>query len=149
MNQTFEAVCLAYFMERVLGNKNDPEMATLRDLMDQGLKRGIVKPLACHVFRKDQAEEAFRLMATGKHTGKVLLKMTDDSESTSKMATANPRQRPMATTKKITFAANKSYIVVGGLGGFGLEVCYWLIKKGARKLFITSRNEDSLPQVLY
>lgn len=155
MNQTFEAVCLAYFMEKVSQSKNDPEMGILRDLMDQGLRRGIVKPLARHVFCKDQAEEAFRMMATGKHTGKVLLKMIDDSDgistsgtSTSGMSTSlgiNQRQRPMTTVKKITFDANKSYIVIGGLGGFGLEVCYWLVKKGARKLFITSRTGMRTP----
>ena len=153
MNQTFEAVCLAYFMEKVSQSKNDPEMAILRDLMDQGLKRGIVKPLARHVFKKEQAEEAFRMMATGKHTGKVLLKMVDDGTSspqasTSPMAaslTSNQRQRPMVTTKKITFHAEKSYIVIGGLGGFGLEICFWLVKKGARKLFITSRTGMKTP----
>lgn len=32
------------------------------------------------------------------------------------------------------------YIVVGGLGGFGLELADWLIMRGARKLVLTSRR---------
>lgn len=32
------------------------------------------------------------------------------------------------------------YIFQGGLGGFGLELCDWLILRGARKLVLTSRK---------
>ena len=35
----------------------------------------------------------------------------------------------------------KSYLIVGGLGGFGLELANWLIDRGARKLVLTSRSE--------
>ena len=34
----------------------------------------------------------------------------------------------------------KSYIVVGGLGGFGFELCQWLVCRGARHLIMTSRT---------
>lgn len=32
------------------------------------------------------------------------------------------------------------YVIVGGLGGFGLELADWLIMRGARKLVLTSRR---------
>lgn len=32
------------------------------------------------------------------------------------------------------------YVVIGGLGGFGLELADWLIMRGARKLLLTSRR---------
>lgn len=35
---------------------------------------------------------------------------------------------------------NKSYIITGGLGGFGLELSQWLIDRGARNLVLTSRS---------
>ena len=35
---------------------------------------------------------------------------------------------------------DKSYILVGGLGGFGLELAEWLVKEGAIKLVLTSRS---------
>lgn len=35
---------------------------------------------------------------------------------------------------------NKTYIITGGLGGFGLELAEWLIERGAYKLILTSRS---------
>ena len=32
------------------------------------------------------------------------------------------------------------YLITGGLGGFGIELAQWLIKRGARKLVLTSRQ---------
>lgn len=37
-------------------------------------------------------------------------------------------------------SSNKSYLILGGLGGFGLELADWLILRGARNLILTSRN---------
>ena len=34
----------------------------------------------------------------------------------------------------------KSYIITGGLGGFGLELAQWLVERGAKKLVLTSRS---------
>lgn len=33
-----------------------------------------------------------------------------------------------------------SYVITGGLGGFGLELADWLILRGALKLVLTSRT---------
>lgn len=35
---------------------------------------------------------------------------------------------------------NKSYLILGGLGGFGLELADWLILRGAKNLVLTSRT---------
>lgn len=34
----------------------------------------------------------------------------------------------------------KSYVITGGLGGFGLELAQWLVERGAKKLVLTSRS---------
>lgn len=34
----------------------------------------------------------------------------------------------------------KSYIITGGLGGFGLELAQWLVERGAQKIILTSRS---------
>lgn len=36
--------------------------------------------------------------------------------------------------------ASHSYIITGGLGGFGLELAHWLTERGARRLVLTSRS---------
>lgn len=35
---------------------------------------------------------------------------------------------------------NKSYLILGGLGGFGLELADWLILRGAKNLVLTSKT---------
>ena len=35
---------------------------------------------------------------------------------------------------------DKTYVVTGGLGGFGLALLEWLGQMGARKLFVTSKR---------
>jgi len=39
---------------------------------------------------------------------------------------------------RITCDPHKSHVIVGGLGGFGLELAQWLVERGARYLVLTS-----------
>ena len=48
---------------------------TVRDLVSAGIKDGTVRPLSHSTFKRDQVEQAFRFMATGKHIGKVLIEV--------------------------------------------------------------------------
>ena len=84
------------------------------------------------MFDRDEVEEAFRFMAQGKHIGKVLVQVRpeDDSRSLVKLLA---HARSMCDPKK-------SYIITGGLGGFGLELAHWLVERGARNLVLTSRR---------
>lgn len=75
-------------------------------------------------------------MASGKHIGKVVIKVRDEEA-----------QKAMQPTTKLINAISrtymhkeKSYILVGGLGGFGLELGHWLISRGAKNLILTSRS---------
>lgn len=49
---------------------------------------------------------------------------------------------PTLTTavSKLFCPAHKSYVIAGGLGGFGLELAQWLVLRGAQKLVLTSRS---------
>lgn len=38
-----------------------------------------------------------------------------------------------------------SYIIVGGLGGFGIEMTDWLVMRGCRKVVLSSRKGITLP----
>ena len=42
--------------------------------------------------------------------------------------------------RRTYFDPKKSYIITGGLGGFGLELTQWLIDRGATKVILTSRS---------
>ena len=77
-----------------------------------------------------QVEEAFRFMAAGKHIGKVLIQIRDEASH----SLALPAIRRFACNPE------KSYLLIGGLGGFGLELAGWLAERGAKHLVITSRG---------
>ena len=52
----------------------------------------------------------------------------DESDSLSLTAIPSPTCHP-----------HKCHIIVGGLGGFGLELAHWLVEHGAKYLVLTSR----------
>lgn len=100
-----------------------------------GIESGVVKPLPRTVFQENQVEEAFRFMSTGKHRGRVLIQMRNEL---GKMPTS--LVRTIYAVPKIYFNPRKSYIITGGLGGIGLELANWMIKKGATKIVLNSRR---------
>lgn len=51
---------------------------------------------------------------------------------------AQPTQ--ISAISKTFCPAHKSYIITGGLGGFGLELARWLVLRGAQRLVLTSRS---------
>ncbi|KAK9701631.1 Phosphopantetheine attachment site [Popillia japonica] len=105
------------------------EKKQVMKLVSEGIKNGAVRPLMNTVFAETQIEEAFRFMASGKHIGKVSLQIREEESSRQQQA-----QRPKAANP------DKTYVLVGGLGGFGLELTKWLIFRGATKIVLTSRS---------
>jgi len=93
---------------------------------------GTVRPLKTTVFDRDEIEPAFRFMAQGKHIGKVVIQVRPEDESKSVVKLV-AHARSMCDPRK-------SYVVTGGLGGFGLELSHWLVERGARNLVLTSRR---------
>lgn len=111
---------------------NPFERKIIYDLMEDDLRKGIIKPLHSTVFEVEEIENAFRYLGTGKHVGKVMIRMRDE---------ANPKcSVPLIVQQKVFCNANKVYIILGGLGGFGLELADWLMLRGARRLVLSSRR---------
>ncbi|XP_036924219.1 fatty acid synthase [Sturnira hondurensis] len=106
-------------------------------LLRAGIQDGVVRPLKCTVFPKSQVEDAFRYMAQGKHIGKVVVQVREEERDA---VLQGPQPTLMAAVSKIFFPAHKSYVITGGLGGFGLELAHWLVLRGAQKLVLTSRS---------
>ena len=71
---TFTAVNL------IATHKSDSQAQAqlISNVMDL-VRRGIVKPITpLNIYRYSEIEDAFKLMQTGKHTGKIILKASDD-----------------------------------------------------------------------
>ncbi|EUA02502.1 zinc-binding dehydrogenase family protein [Mycobacterium kansasii 732] len=67
-------------------------------------------------FSLRDAADAFRLMASGKHTGKIVISIPD---SGSIEAVASPPPVPLVSP-------DGGYLIVGGMGGLGFVVARWL-----------------------
>lgn len=112
------------------------EKIVLHNIVRDGMLEGGVRPLTREVFSQDRVEEAFRFMAAGKHIGKVLIKIRDEEEQ----RLFKPLPCPMQASPRFFCQKEASYVVCGGLGGFGLELADWLVLRDCRKLVLTSRT---------
>ncbi|KAM4664019.1 fatty acid synthase [Discoglossus pictus] len=129
-NVAFHGILLDALFEE--GNREWEEVS---NLLQNGIKEGVVKPLKCTVFSRQEVEPAFRFMAQGKHIGKVLLKVRDEE-----MDPSSCDSDVVSAIARTSFPPTKSYIITGGLGGFGLELAHWLIERGVQRLVLTSRS---------
>ncbi|KAF5280721.1 hypothetical protein FQA39_LY18004 [Lamprigera yunnana] len=99
--------------------------------VEDALRMGCVKPLHRTVFERDEVDQAYRYMAGGKHVGKILVKIREENKQSPKLFKCLPR---------FYCDSEMTYVVIGGLGGFGLELVDWLIVRGATKVAIVSRT---------
>lgn len=77
---------------------------------------GKLRPLKHEVFSMEQTQDAFRRMAQGKHTGKLVISVKD---------------------------TGGAYLITGGYGALGLQIAQWLAKQGASMLHLVGRSKPS------
>ncbi|HLY89740.1 MAG TPA: SDR family NAD(P)-dependent oxidoreductase, partial [Acetobacteraceae bacterium] len=94
---------------------------------------GALRPLPHRVMGYADVVEAFRVMQSAEHIGKLVLSVER----------AAPRVAPRPTG----FAAEPAgaYVVSGGVNGFGLETAKWLAARGARHLALVGRRGGKTP----
>ncbi len=118
---------LSYFgvdADQLLTHRPKLTARVFRDLVD-GFEDGRFTALPYRVYAADRATEAFRLMQQSGHVGKILIRPPVLKES---------KAKPTA------IKADATYLVAGGLGGFGVETARFLVERGARHLVLTSRS---------
>jgi acyl transferase domain-containing protein/NADPH:quinone reductase-like Zn-dependent oxidoreductase/acyl carrier protein len=98
--------------------------------------RGALKPLPYRAFPADQAIDAFRYMQQSRQIGKIVLGFQDP------IARVQPGPAKKAT---LALPADATYLVTGGLSGFGLSTARWLVSKGARHLVLVGRRGIATP----
>jgi acyl transferase domain-containing protein/NADPH:quinone reductase-like Zn-dependent oxidoreductase/acyl carrier protein len=108
--------------------------ALLGDLLRrlvQDARAGTLAPLPQSVYPIGEATSAFRFMQQSKHIGKIALSMQPSEKSPLNLA---PSEDPLA------LHADATYLITGGLGGFGLAVARWMVERGARHLALVGRR---------
>ena len=88
---------------------------------------GVLHPLPYHVFEAEDIVEAFRYMQQARQIGKIVITYRN---GISHVHTPAP-----ATRKPLVLAADATYLVTGGLGGFGLRTAQWLASKALATWF--------------
>jgi acyl transferase domain-containing protein/NAD(P)-dependent dehydrogenase (short-subunit alcohol dehydrogenase family)/acyl carrier protein len=100
------------------------------------VEKGAFRPLPFRSFPACRIDAAFRLMAQGKHIGKIVVAFP-------KPFVAH-RGRPLP--KEFSIKPDATYLITGGLGGFGRVLATWLADNGAKHLVLTSRSGASTPE---
>lgn len=97
------------------------------------VRQGAVKPVTPVMsYPLGQVEDAFRLMQSGKHRGKIVLDFERHSSETIPVANSI-----RGTTR---LSSEATYVLVGGLGGLGRSLSNLLVSQGARNLCFLSRS---------
>ena len=99
-----------------------------RQLMDLFDTKSL-RPLPYQAVPVQRAAQAFRLMQQSRHVGKILITLPLPGETL-----------PAVFDEQLTLRADATYLVTGGLGGFGLATARWLVARGARHLALLSRS---------
>ena len=119
--------------------REQPEVVTqvFREVVE-GFADGSLTPLPFTLYEPGEIASAFRLMAQSRHTGKLVFAF---KERTVALAPAPVDDAPPVR-------ADATYLLTGGLGGFGLVVADWLVRNGARHLVLVGRNGAATPEAM-
>jgi acyl transferase domain-containing protein/acyl carrier protein len=104
-------------------------MRRLRDTVLAQFARGDLHPVPVVRFSATEVVAAFRLMSQARHIGKIVVELAHQP------VTLQPR-----STLDVAVSADATYLITGGLGGFGLEVAHWLVQQGVRHLVLIGRS---------
>ncbi|MGD3112069.1 SDR family NAD(P)-dependent oxidoreductase [Streptomyces sp. YGL11-2] len=128
---------IAFFGVDLTALAHQPELAKDQfQQVSEAVRTGHYRPLPHSVFPASRIVEAFRLLQHSRHIGKVVVTFDalDGSCSVERRETPPPLD-PEAT-----------YLITGGLGGFGGATAHWLADRGARHLALVSRRGAQAPE---
>jgi NADPH:quinone reductase-like Zn-dependent oxidoreductase/acyl carrier protein/NADP-dependent 3-hydroxy acid dehydrogenase YdfG/SAM-dependent methyltransferase len=123
---------ISYFgidADQLLAQRPDTARRVFIDLMAL-FADGSLHPLPHRTFDAADIATAFRHMQASRHIGKVVVTFAPDFDP---LGAPLPQLAPVAK-------ADATYVVTGGLSGFGLRSAWWLVRHGARHLALLSRR---------
>lgn len=95
----------------------------------QAFEEGLLTTMPSEVFSASDVSNAFRKLNAPDRVGKIVI---DFREGVAEVAPGHA-EPPL-------FGRNKTYLVVGGLAGFGLRTAEWLAESGAGTVVLASRR---------
>lgn len=100
----------------------------------------VLAPLPHRSFSADQVVDAFRLMQQARHIGKIVVTMADAAPQVVQLP-----QTGSSTAATQLLDGSTTWLVTGGLSGFGLASARWLAQHGVRHLALVGRRGADTP----
>ncbi|KAH9986166.1 KR domain-containing protein [Xylariaceae sp. FL0662B] len=133
-NRTFTGLEL-----RFVSDAYPQKAAALLERCVRWIREGkLAGPVISSTYRAAQVQDAFRHMQMAKHIGKIVVAMPDDPQD---LDIELPDSAVVVTSKPApVFRPDRTYLLVGGLGGLGRALATWMVENGARSLVFLSRS---------
>ena len=97
---------------------------------------GVLAPLPYRLFAADQVVDAFRTMQQSRQIGKVVVALDGPPKTLAEVG------RPAVSLR---LEADSTWLVTGGLSGFGLATATWLVEHGLGSLVLIGRRGAATP----
>lgn len=97
---------------------------------------GSLTPLPYRKFPASRVVDAFRVMQQARHIGKIVVSMQNAQPAIERHATA---------TSEFKLESDATWIITGGLSGFGLASARWLVERGVDSLVLVGRRGGATP----
>lgn len=128
---------ISYFaidVDQLLTARPETASALFQEVMHL-LHEGVLMPLPYRAFPTTQVVAAFRAMQQAQHMGKIVV---------------TPAELPAAPAAQVTTTGQKpdgesTWLVTGGLSGFGLATARHLAERGVKHLVLVGRRGASTP----
>ncbi|MGW0916946.1 SDR family NAD(P)-dependent oxidoreductase [Streptomyces sp. NPDC002784] len=128
---------LAFFGVDLTTLTQQPEVGRLlTQQVDEHVQTGNYCPLLHSVYPAARVDDAFELMQHSRHIGKVVVAFDPLDEP--------PAVEPVP--QQLQLDPEGTYLVTGGLSGFGAATARWLADRGARHLALVSRRGRQAPE---
>ena len=124
--------------DQLLAERSDLAGSLFRAMM-RLFEQGAFRPLVHRTFPARRITDAFRCMQQSAHIGKIVVTYEDAEH-------IEPACRTRAAPAPLALDESASYLVTGGLGGFGLATAAWLAEKGAGRLVLLGRGGAATPE---
>ena len=123
-NNSYSVVDLA-----AVASERPQLLRNLFDTVTQRFLEGIYKPIPTRCFSISNVKDAFRFLAAAQQIGKVVV-----------IFDAPTLEVEFELQKPLRLNSNASYLITGGLRGFGVRVAEWMSSIGAGRLLLVSKS---------
>ena len=133
---------ISYFgidADQLMGERPDLTALIIQELKNM-IDANLLGPLPYRAFPAEDIVAAFRFMQQSRQIGKIVVTFGDRPDIT-------PEKHPLMA-KGVTLQPQGTYLVTGGLSGFGLATALWLADKGARHLVLIGRRGVYSPEAI-